>query len=355
MNNFQPLNVLSFGAGAIGTYIGGSLAAAGHRVVFIEQPAASHKLAQNGISLDLGIDPRRKEHSLIHLTVPQVQFVDSLEAAMELGPFDVALFALKSFDTEPVLAGLGKLAAKLPPILCLQNGVSNEEVIAGFVGSDNVLFGTVTSAIGRKDVGSIVLEKLRGVGIAHGHPMSEKLLEAMDAAYLNPKIFADARAMKWSKMLTNLLANATSAILNQTPAQIFANSVTANIEIRQIRECLEVMRKLGIEVVNLPGTPVKALAFAMGLPLWLSQPFLKQAIGSGRGAKMPSFHIDLYSGRKKSEVDFLNGAVSKAGQGCGVATPVNGSLRDILAGLTDGSIPLEKYENNVQELLKQIG
>lgn len=350
----NKLTILSFGAGAIGTYIGGSLAACGHRVVFIEQPAVLEKLKKGGMHLDLSIDPRRSDNAEISLSSPHVEFVPSFSEALAFGPFDVALFALKSFDTETVLASLGTDLSKLPPILCLQNGVANEDLIAKYVGADKVIYGTVTSAIGRRDAGSIVLEKLRGVGVALGHPLSARLVAAMDEAMLNARTFNEPRSMKWSKMLTNLLANATSAILNMTPSQVFADPSLAKLEIGQIKECLAVMRSQGIRVVDLPGTPVKALAFAMNLPLWLSQPFLVKAIGGGRGAKMPSFHIDLYSGRKKSEVDFLNGAVSNVGMKAGVPTPINTLLSKLLIGLTDGSIPLDSYDHAPKKLLEQL-
>ena len=332
-NDVKSLTILSFGAGAIGTYIGGSLADRGHRVVFIEQPAVLEKLRSAGLHLDLSIDPRRAANSQISLASPQVEFVGSLQEALAYGPFDLALFALKSFDTETVLSSFGNNIKDLPPILCLQNGVANEELISKYVGSANVIYGTVTSAIGRRDAGSIVLEKLRGVGVAMGHPLSAPLVQAMEDANLNARAFADPRAMKWSKMLTNLLANATSAILNLTPMQVFDDKALAGLEVAQIKECLAVMKAQGIGVVDLPGTPVKALAMAMNLPLWLSRPFLAKAIGGGRGAKMPSFHIDLYSGRNKSEVDFLNGAVARAGAEHHVATPVNTLLSNLLIGL----------------------
>ena len=53
------LKVLSFGAGAIGTYIGGSLALAGHQVVFVEQQRVVDELRQKGMRLDLTLDERR--------------------------------------------------------------------------------------------------------------------------------------------------------------------------------------------------------------------------------------------------------------------------------------------------------
>jgi len=49
----EKLNVLVFGAGAIGTYIGGSLSSAGHHVVFLEQPGTAQELRIRGLQLDL--------------------------------------------------------------------------------------------------------------------------------------------------------------------------------------------------------------------------------------------------------------------------------------------------------------
>ena len=357
------LNVLVFGAGAIGTYFGGSLVLAGHNVVFVEQPKMVSELREKGLRLDLTIDERRK-HALSGVDGTKDAFVieprsfvivPSLEEALKFGPFDVALFALKSFDTEAALEGMMPFADKLPPILCLSNGVENEQAIARAFGSDKVVYGTVTSAIGRRGVGDIVLEKLRGVGIAAGHPLSEKLVAALNGAYLNCRLYPEAHSMKWSKMLTNLVGNPTSAILNMTAAQVFANRKLYKLEIDMLKECLAVMKAQNLEVVDLPGTPVKALAFATKLPLWLSKPFLSRAAGSGRGLKMPSFHIDLYSGRGKSEVEYLHGAVVREGKKYNVPTPVNELLTNTLLALTNKEISLEEYAGQPDKFLSKPG
>ncbi len=164
---------------------------------------------------------------------------------------------------------------------------------------------------------------------------------AFDKALLNSKLFDDAASMKWSKMLTNLLANPTSAILDMTAGEVFANRDLYKLEIAMLRECLAVMEAQDIKVVDLPGTPVRALAYATKLPLWLSKPFLSRAAGAGRGAKMPSFHIDLHAGRGKSEVEYLHGEVVRAGEKCNVPTPVNKALTETLMALTNNEIPLE--------------
>jgi 2-dehydropantoate 2-reductase len=104
--------------------------------------------------------------------------------------------------------------------------------------------------------------------------------------------------------------------------------------------------------VNLPHTPVKALAFAARyLPLPLSRPFMQKAVGAGRGGKMPSFHIDLYSGRGQSEVGYLNGAIVRHGGKAGVPTPVNRLLTDTLLALTRGEMPREVYALQPEKLL----
>ncbi|HEX6269292.1 MAG TPA: 2-dehydropantoate 2-reductase [Anaerolineales bacterium] len=346
--------ILTFGAGAIGTYIGGSLALAGHQVVFVEQPGVVEELRERGLRLDLTLDKRRKTRDTFRINLSSFVIVSSLEEALRYGPFDVALFSLKSYDTLAALEAMRPFAEKMPPILCLSNGVDNEPAIAETLGRDKVIYGTVTSAIGRRAAGDIVLEKLRGIGVAIGHSLAEKLNSTFDRAYLNSRLFDDAASMKWSKLLTNLIANPTSAILDMTASEIFANKHLYQLEIEMLRECLAVMEAQKLEVVDLPGTPVRALTYATTLPLWLSKPLLSRAAGAGRGAKMPSFHIDLHSGRGKSEVEYLHGAVVRAGEKFGVPTPVNTVLTETLVALTKKDIPLEEFARQPEKLLSRV-
>jgi 2-dehydropantoate 2-reductase len=225
-------------------------------------------------------------------------------------------------------------AEAMPPVLCLQNGVDNEAALAEVLGAEKLISGTVTTAIDKPAAGQLVLERKRGVGLAGGHELSKRLYAAFEDANLNPRLYADAEAMKWSKLLANLIANATSAILDMSPAEIFAHPGLFEIEMRALREALAVMDVLGLQVVDLPGLPTRALAFtARRLPLGLSRPLLARFVGRGRGGKMPSLHIDLHTGRGRSEVGWLNGAVARHGERLGVATPVNRALTETLEEL----------------------
>lgn len=341
-----PLRCLCFGIGAIGTYIGGSLALAGNKVVFIERPEVAADVRQRGLSLAYKGEVRRISDPLV---------VESIAAALEHGPFDIAILAVKSFDTPSVLDNLRPFLSDIPPILSFQNGVENEPFLAETLGPDRVIAGTVTTAVGRKGSGDIVVERLRGIGISTVHPLGPRLVAVTNQAGLRARAYSNPAAMKWSKMLTNLIANASSAILDMTPAQIFADPLLYQVEIRQLRETLQVMASQNIPVVDLPSTPVRLLAWIIkNLPAALSRPLLTRSVGAGRGAKMPSFHIDLYSGRGKSEVNYLNGAVVRFGKQFHVATPVNQVLNDILMAMTVGTVAREAYAHQPEKLLAQI-
>lgn len=344
----HPLRILCFGAGAIGTYIGGSLSLAGHKVVFLERPGMAVQLRSQGLKLILNEEQYQ---------VSSPEIVESLVDAFHssLSDYDAAIVAMKAFDTAEFAVSLQPYREMLPPLLSLQNGVDNEAVLGQVIGVDHVIPGTVTSAIGRVGAGEIILERLRGVGITADYPVSDRLVMAMNEAGLNARTYENGGSLKWSKLITNLLANATSAILDMTPGEIYAQPGLVRLETQQIKETLQVMRKLGMQPVNLPGTPLKILVWGIDwLPTPLLGPLLRKAIGGGRGAKMPSFHIDLYQGRGNSEVRYLNGAVAGHGAALGIETPVNRELTAILEALTRGDIPLDTYRHNPDKLLGSI-
>jgi len=70
---------------------------------------------------------------------------------------------------------------------------------------------------------------------------------------------------------------------------------------------------------------------------------------------MPSFHIDLHSGRGKSEVEWLNGAVVRYGKQKNIPTPVNELLTKTLMSLTRGETPVETFAHQPEKLLSLIG
>jgi 2-dehydropantoate 2-reductase len=343
----NSLKILVLGAGAIGTYIGGSLAAHNNLVWFFDRPESVERLRKSGIKI---IQPDKT-----------VNFIENPNVSADLGEilrdivFDCGIIAVKSYDTESLINQLCQVKVKLPPLVCFQNGVENEELIRKKLENSFVFAGTVTTAIGRSGNNEIIVEKLRGIGIEKNGPLSEKLTNALNIAGLHAKIYENAHDMKWSKLLTNLTSNALSAILGMPPSETMTNMSLYKLEIEQFRETLQVMKSYGFHIVNLPGTPVKPFAWIVkNLPPMISQKILNNFIIKGRGKKMPSFLLDLENGRGKSEVYYLNGAIYKYNKKNNIKTPINKFYNEILMGLTEGRIQRSDYQFKPDFLLKQI-
>ena len=342
----RKMRFLCLGMGAIGTYVGGSLALSGQDVVFLDRPEVAPAVKANGLQI-------QSVKGVGEVRSPDI--VTSIAEAGESAPYQYAILAVKSFDTPALLKSLVPAVDWMPPILCLQNGVENEALVAEVFGAGRIVAGSVTTAIGRKGAGQIVVERLRGIGVAGYQSFIGDLIEVMNAAGLKARRCPDATSMKWSKMLTNLLANASSAILDLPPSAIFAHPGLYRMEIGMLREALAVMEARHIPVCDLPGTPVRLLVtIARRLSPGISRPLLANSLGRGRGAKMPSFHLDLYNGRGQSEVDYLNGAVVRSGLEIGVPTPLNRWLNETLIGMTNGTISKDEFRRNPQKFLSAM-
>jgi 2-dehydropantoate 2-reductase len=332
--------------GAIGTYIGGSLAAAGYDVSFLERPEASTTIQNPELTIETPDGVKKTNNYKIFF---------SIKDALKDGQFDVVLLAVKSFDTAGVVESIRHFASEFPVVLCLQNGVENETLLESVLGPGRVIGASIATAVGKRGTGDVFVQKMRGMGVESSHPLSSRVIDALNAAGLKAKGYPRRQDLKWSKMLTNLLGNATSAILDWTPAQIFSDRGIYKLEVAQARETLTVMKNRGYRLVNLPGTPIAPLIWVMThLPIFMSQPISSMALGKGRGNKMPSFHIDLYHGQSKSEVTYLNGAVVRAAEALGLTAPINKGLTTILEELAAGRIQKSEYAKQPDKLISSI-
>jgi 2-dehydropantoate 2-reductase len=333
---------LVIGSGAVGGYIGGKLALSGQPVMFLDRPPIVDILSKNGLKLQQDGE---------HLVLRDPQTATSLSDAIAKHVPDVILLCVKAYHCETAakeLAGAGDLYA---PVVCVLNGIGNEETLAREVGEARVIPASLTSAIGIIEPGHIRVERLRGLGLAATHPLSSTITDEMSSADLNPVLFANAERMKWSKALTNIISNATSAILNWVPDLVFNHRGLYRLEIEALRETVRVMRALGLPPQDLPGVPVRLLASAIFLPPAITMPLFKKAAISGRGEKLPSFCYDV--GRGKSEAPWLNGAIADHGVQLGIKTPANDVLVEVLMGLVDGRLETASFHGNAELLLSK--
>ncbi|MBE7549698.1 MAG: ketopantoate reductase family protein [Anaerolineales bacterium] len=341
------MKILVMGAGAIGCFVGGHLAGSGQQVTLVGRSFPMQKIAREGLTLRW---PGRSPQTVFPATTTTIPF--------DAG-FDFILLTVKAPDTLQVIKELAALTHKTY-FVSLQNGIGNEEQLAAAFGPERVIAGTITIPIQAPEPGVIEVSKAKGgLGLATLRPGQSvnNFADALNQAGLTTILYDDYRAMKWSKLLLNIVTNASSAILNLPPAEIIARPELFDLEIKALQEGVAVMRAQGIRAVKLPGYPVDWLArllSARWLPLAALRALLRPSLASGRGVKMPSLQIDLAAGRSTSEINVLNGAIVEAGQKFGVATPVNQAFTEILSGLVAGRLQWADYHNQPGKLVEAV-
>jgi 2-dehydropantoate 2-reductase len=340
--------VLVLGAGAVGGYLGGRLALAGHSVTLAGRSPAGEAIRRHGLIIEEG-QSRQTAHVQVHSSLRQ--------AMLERPAYDLVLVATKAYDAQGAMNELVAFYPGFKTLVTLQNGIGIEEMFAAEFGPDRLVAGSLTTPLSREASQEIVVERAdRGLALA---PMSaaaaaKEVADLFTGAGLETATLADYRSMKWSKALLNMVGNATSAILNRHPRVIYAYRPTFRLEMAMLREVLKVMKAEGLRVTDLPGTDATGLALATRLPGLISRPFLGRAVAAGRGRKMPSFHMDLAAGKRQNEVLYHNGAVAAAGKAAGIPTPVNQALNDILLQVAHGETDYQRFNGKPDALVEAV-
>jgi 2-dehydropantoate 2-reductase len=312
------VRVYVVGAGAVGTYLGELLRGIGNEVVYA---------------------PRVLE---------DVEPVDA----------ELALVTVKAYATQSAVETLRR-ALRDPgatTIVTPQNGVGNEETLAAAFGPDNVVAAALTVPVERDASGRAQAAHGGGIAFAPVGTTSAHnwLLAAFGSTGLPTSAVADYRALKWSKLALNVVANASCAILDMTPERLVREEAIFDLEIRSIREVRATMRALGIATIDLPRYPVRALQAVGSLPAPVARALLARRIAGARGQKPPSLLLDLRSAKHQTEIDYLNGAVARAAREHGVRAPVNATFARIVSDIAHMPQIWAKYRERPAALCAEI-
>jgi 2-dehydropantoate 2-reductase len=321
--------ILVIGPGAVGSFLGWTLARAGEAVELLGRSGVD-RLEEVSVSGPAVAREAAGARGPAHPAGPirLAGSPGSVSAVPEL-----ILIAVKM----PDLAGAIEAAARWPEatVVAVQNGVGAEDLILARRPRGGLIAASLTTSVERSEDGSIrrlsrggiVLAPVRGdVTAAIG-----RLVDAFVAGGLRARPTADPVALRWSKLLVNLMGNATGAITDLEPTAVYRDPILFGIERRQTAEALAEMAGLHVRPVKLFGADARLLPIAARLPGRLVQPILVRVVAAGRGGKRPSLHLHLDAGGgAPSEVDWLNGAVARAAVARGRTAPVNARLAEIL-------------------------
>jgi 2-dehydropantoate 2-reductase len=315
---------LVVGAGAVGSFLGALLGSVGHDVTLVRifEPDSERPVKL--------IRPDGSQTS-----VPVHRITNTADATDP----DLILVAVKM----PMLRQALEPTLRWPttPTLTVENGIGAYEIATEMRPQAPQIAGSLTAPIAPASEDEVRWLGRGGMGLAPANSLAEPLVADL-VADLNRSGFRTARlpgaaAMKWSKLLANLIANASGAILDMDATAIYADPRLFDMERRQLLEALRVMSGMGLGPVAIPGAAIPWLARGARLPAWIGRPILGRALGDARSGKMPSLRIHVRGAPpdgpspEQTEVEWMNGAVAAHGARLGIATPVN----SVLAALTE--------------------
>ncbi len=307
------LRIGIMGAGAIGCYVGGCLAAAGHDVTFVGRERLRKELAETGLTV-CGLNGERPR------TVTKEKLVFATELAA-LADRDVILVCVKSAQSEEAAEQLAPVVGEKAIVVSMQNGVRNADVLrAGLPGvavqGGIVGFNVVSKENGnfrQATTGPLVIE-------ASGDRRVQRLGDLLAEAGLEVEIAGDIRPLQWSKLVMNL-NNAVSALTDQPTKELlfgdgYRRSLAAIME-----EAVTVLRASKTPTARLGPLPVRLFPFVLRLPAPLLRVVASAQVKVDPEARS-SMWEDLTRGRK-TEVDYLNGEIVRLAEKTGMNAPLN--------------------------------
>jgi 2-dehydropantoate 2-reductase len=335
------------GAGAIGGYTGGHLAHNGFDVVLLDPwPLHIETIRKDGLALE-GMTSEEfvcARPRTMHLTEVQVLAKEE--------PIDIAMVAVKSYDTEWATRLIAQYLAPDGYVVSLQNCM-NEETIARVVGWDRTV-GTIPALLGAElyAPGRVRRTAARGaspyevyrVGEVHGR-ITKRLeeLAAMIATIDSVKATTNLWGERWSKLCVNGMANGLAAATGMSGNEMSRDAKIRRLSIRLGGEGVRVGQALGYELEHIRMHDPETLARAAeddaeALDEVESQ--ILAALNSNTRSDLarPSMGQDMRKGRR-TEIDFINGLIAAKGDEIGRPAPTHRALVAAVKRVEAGAIP----------------
>jgi 2-dehydropantoate 2-reductase len=297
------MEILVFGAGSLGSLLGGLLARA-HDVALV------------------GREPHVSAVQADGLRITGVEAVDTRPAATTDATgasADLALVTVKAYDTEA--AGRALATGDYGAVCSLQNGMGNEDVLADAVDAP-VLAGTVTYGAGLVDPGHVEWRGRGTITLGAWRPAddaatAERVAAAFRAADLDAEAVDDVRRRLWEKLAVNAAINPVTALARVENGALM-EAPLAGLARTAAVETAGVARAEGV------GLPDETAADAA-------------ATVARETAQNRSSMLQDVTRRRRTEIDAINGYVVDRAAATDRAVPVNRTFAELIRGWERGA------------------
>ena len=294
------MRILIFGAGAVGSLIGGLLSKK-YDVTLFGRKKHIDEIKKNGLRI------AGKTKGIFY---PKV--ISKIS-----GKYDLIILTVKAYDTKKSIRTLKPILDRSTVVLSLQNGLGNEEIIRSSKRNMGVLRGITShgaifvkpgeirhSGMGETVIGEIDRKKTERI---------KKICSMFNNAGIKTRISNDIKKDVWAKTIVNSAINPITAITGLKNGYLFKIPMLTKL-IENI--CIE-----GVKVANASGIFFDSDVFEE-----------TKKIAKLTSKNRSSMLQDVESG-KKTEIDFINGAIAEVGEKKGMETPLNSMLTGLVKGI----------------------
>ncbi|MGW5113531.1 2-dehydropantoate 2-reductase [Nocardia sp. NPDC004123] len=323
------------GAGSIGCYVGGRLAAAGAEVTFVGRPRVVEELRTFGLRLtDLdGNDARVEPDAFRAVTEPA-------------GDADLVLITVKSAATATAAAELAGLLRPGTVVISLQNGIGNDAVIRELLPTCVVLAGMVMFNVVHHGQGRFHRGTAGTVDVADD-PVLNRFGPVFAKSGLGFERYADLLPIQWAKLLLNLNNPINALSGRPLREELGARDYRRCLALAQ-REALAVMAAARIRPARLTPLPPEMMARLLTVPDGVFRRVAGKVLAVDPVARS-SMADDLAAGRR-TEIPWLCGEIVSLGAMVGIPTPVNQKLIELVSAAENG----DRRTWSGPELLEQL-
>jgi 2-dehydropantoate 2-reductase len=321
MNSTARIAIL--GAGAVGSLIGGLLAADGARVTLIGRGAHIAAISACGLRID-GVLTRH---------------VRSLAVgrALDFQP-DIAIVTCKVEDLAPLLAGAAlQLSGAL--VVLTQNGIRSHALAANAIDSRRLLSSVILFNARLSKPGVVTYVRCRPILVgavddeARDHVAS---VRAILAKVADTRAAPDIVAAQWTKLIVNAIGNGLDGMTGISPARCVREAGLAPLAVAIAREALTITRVAGIVLGRLPGVPLAAFNAVASAPMPIAAMAFRSFMGRTRDFDITTSTLQSLRRGRLTEIDCLNGELVRLGRSIGAGAPVNTRIVELVHEIERG-------------------
>jgi 2-dehydropantoate 2-reductase len=305
------MRICFLGSGALGSAIGGALSEAGCDVHLVDA-WKEHVDAMNRDGLKL------RENG-----VDRIVRVKAATDAHDVGIADLVIVLVKSYHTREAVECARSIVGAKTVVMSLQNGLGHEDIIAEAVGRERAIagktyLGGVLLAPGHVIAGLEGKETIIGELDGRITERVRRIADTFNGAGLETIVSDNIVGTMWDKLLINVATGALAGITRLTYGDLYAVPEVRACALAAIAEAMAVAK-------------ASAAKLSMHDP---EEAWVKAS--AGLPAEFKTSMLQSLEKGQPTEIDFINGAVVRGGEKCGVPTPVNRALVACVKGIEHG-------------------